>query len=144
MSVWSQYRPPFCSTAVTGWCLQWKHTVFSERYELSLYIIRKLIWVSRKAVPWAEAVSRRPLIAENRVPSQAWPRETCGGQSGSGAGFSPSTSFFPCQHHSTSAPYLSSPSFLLLFRWHCSPMLTFPSLMDFSQSALFFFTSLSN
>jgi hypothetical protein len=46
----------------------------------------------------AQAVSRRPLTAE--VGSCG----ICGGQSGNGTGFSPSTSVFPCQFHSTGVP----------------------------------------
>jgi hypothetical protein len=44
----------------------------------------------------AQAVSRRPLTAEARVRSRVSPRGIYGGQSGTGTGFSPSTSVFPC------------------------------------------------
>jgi hypothetical protein len=50
----------------------------------------------------AQAVSRRPLTAEARVS----PCGICGGQNGTGTGLSPSTSVFPCQFHSTGAPWL--------------------------------------
>jgi hypothetical protein len=52
----------------------------------------------------AQAVSRRPLTAEARVRSRVSPCGICGGQSGTGTVFSPSTSVFPCQFHSTGAP----------------------------------------
>jgi hypothetical protein len=52
----------------------------------------------------AQAVSRRPLTAEVWVRSQVDPCGVCGGQSGTGTGFSPSTSVFFCQFHSTGAP----------------------------------------
>jgi hypothetical protein len=51
----------------------------------------------------AQAVSRRPLTAETRVRSRVGPCGICGGQSGTGTGFSASTSAFPCQFYSTGA-----------------------------------------
>ena len=54
----------------------------------------------------AQAVSRRPFTAEARIRSRVSPCEICGGQSGNGTGFSPSTSVFPCQFHSTGAPLI--------------------------------------
>ena len=52
----------------------------------------------------AQAVSRRPLTAEARVRSRVCPCGICGGQSGTGTGFSTSTLVFSCQFHSTGAP----------------------------------------
>jgi hypothetical protein len=46
---------------------------------------------------------RYEITAEPRDPSQVGPCEICGGQSGTGTGFSPTTSSFCCQYHSTIA-----------------------------------------
>jgi hypothetical protein len=51
----------------------------------------------------AQIVSHRPLTAESRVRVRVNPCGICGGQSGTGTGFSPSSSVFPCQYHSTVA-----------------------------------------
>jgi hypothetical protein len=52
----------------------------------------------------AQAVSRRSLTVEAQVRRQISQCGICGGQSGAGTGFSPSTSVFPCQFNSTGAP----------------------------------------
>jgi hypothetical protein len=48
--------------------------------------------------------SRRPVTAEARVRSRVSPCGVCDGQSGTGTGFSSSTSVFAFQFHSTGAP----------------------------------------
>jgi hypothetical protein len=45
------------------------------------------------------------LTAESRIQFQVSPRKICGGQSGIGTGFFPSTSVFPSHYHSTNAPH---------------------------------------
>ena len=50
----------------------------------------------------------RPLIAKAGVRFQVRPSEICGKQSGTGTGFSWSTSVFSCQYHATNAPQWSS------------------------------------
>jgi hypothetical protein len=51
----------------------------------------------------AQVVSRRHVTAEARVCARVNPCGICSGQSGSGTGFPPSSSVFPCQYHSAVA-----------------------------------------
>jgi hypothetical protein len=51
----------------------------------------------------AQVVSRRAHTAEAWVLAWVNPCGICGGQSGTGTGFSPSSSVFPCQYHFTVA-----------------------------------------
>jgi hypothetical protein len=46
----------------------------------------------------AQVVSRQPLTAEARFRVLVNPCGICGGQSGTGTGFSPSSSVSPCQY----------------------------------------------
>jgi uncharacterized protein (DUF58 family) len=63
---------------------------------LLLIIIIIIIIITTNTRAMAQAVSRRPLIAEERVQSQANPRRIGGGQNDNKTGFSPNTSVFPC------------------------------------------------
>jgi hypothetical protein len=50
-----------------------------------------------------QAVSSRPFTAEARVLARVIPYGICVAKSGTGTGFSPSSSAVPCQYHSTVA-----------------------------------------
>jgi hypothetical protein len=45
--------------------------------------------------------------------SQVSPCQICDEQSGTGTGFSPRTSVFPCQNYSTNAPYSYRPAYMV-------------------------------
>ena len=57
---------------------------------------------------YGSGFSCRPLTAKVRLRTQASPYEICGGQSGTGTSFPPSTFGFPCQYHSSNSRYSSS------------------------------------
>jgi hypothetical protein len=65
-----------------------------------LFVALVTEWNSRTM---AQVVSRRPVTAEARVRARVNPCGICGGQSGTGTGFSPEFFGFPCQYHSTVA-----------------------------------------
>ena len=77
-------------------CVQLLYTEFQRNWTVDVGSGRAM----------AQAVSRRPLIAEARLRSGVSPCGIGGRQIGTGTGFSPSTSVFPCQFHSTGAPLL--------------------------------------
>jgi len=53
----------------------------------------------------AQALGRRPLIAEAWVQSQTTQRGIFDGKCGAGTDFSPSTAGLPCQYHPGNAPF---------------------------------------
>ena len=84
--------------------------MFTPRYGLGFNVMQAHLSVYGAM---AQVVSHRPLTAEYRLRSQVSPCEICDGQRVTVTGFFPITSDFPCQYHSTNAPY-SSPSTCLL------------------------------
>ena len=71
----------------------------------------------------ARAVNRRSLTAEAQVRSLVSPCGICGGQSGNGTDFSPSTSVFPCQLYSISTPLIgkAEKNFVFITGLHNKP-----------------------
>jgi hypothetical protein len=63
----------------------------------------------------AQPVSRRLPTSEARFRSWVSSCGICGGQRGTGTGFSTSTSVFPCQFHSTGAPLQGKTKTLIIF-----------------------------
>jgi hypothetical protein len=57
----------------------------------------------------ARGVSLRPFTAEARVFTRVSQCGICGGQNGTGTGFSPSYLALPCQYHATVAVYSHAP-----------------------------------
>ena len=85
----------------TRFDLRNRRDVFSVRYAL-------VICSAEDCRSWLSAVSCRPDTAEARVRYQVNPCEICGAQSVTVTDFSPSTSVFACQYHSTNAAYPSA------------------------------------
>jgi hypothetical protein len=98
----------------------------------------------QKGCSVAQVVSCWLLVAEARVPSQASPCKISGGQSVIGTGFSPSTSVFPCQYHSTIAPY----SFIHLPHTRCimffSQCFSFPVSVSFHHCSILIHSKVDN
>ena len=65
--------------------------------------MKYVLWVV--AVPASCRLDRRCLQVKRMKLLQLFTKETFVGQSGIGTNFSPCTSVFPCQYHSTIAPY---------------------------------------
>jgi hypothetical protein len=77
----------------------------------------KLQLTVTKGRAMAQVASRRPLTAEARARALVNPCGICGGQSGTGTGFSPRSSVFPCQ-------YLSAVALQTHIIWGMCNMLT--------------------
>jgi hypothetical protein len=95
--------PPQCHAAFgTVPCSLWQCLTPLLRWTKALFAVLGLtpLFPGRAM---AQVVGRRPLTAEARVRARVNPCGICGGQSGTVTGFSPSSSGFSCQYHSTVA-----------------------------------------
>jgi hypothetical protein len=77
-----------------------------EDSKLHLIICVKLHLFILSGRAMAQAVSRRPIMAKDRVRARVSPCRICGGQSDTGTDFSPSYSDFACQYVSTMAVHI--------------------------------------
>jgi hypothetical protein len=87
------------------WLQQWRFPPLDTRNSLCFSTFKKkyncyYIHIGRAM---ALTVNLRPLSAEARVHARLSPYGICGGRSGTGTGFSPSSLVSPCQYHSTVA-----------------------------------------
>ena len=99
-------------------------------------VIRLIFVFKGRVTAWA--VSPWPIVAKVRIPNKVSPCEIYGGQSGTEAGFSPSTSVLPCQHYSTISPY--SPSFKCCsYRWINGGSMENLQKTTFSRKSFFLF-----
>jgi hypothetical protein len=65
------------------------------------YFLKKISPQGTNGPDTVQVVSHRHITADNWVRSQSNPCGCCDRQSGTGPGFCPSTSVFPCEYHST-------------------------------------------
>jgi hypothetical protein len=93
---------------VTGRFFRWRHIVFAERYGLKFQTLFRRNSVFKTLAALARAVSRRAFTAEAQVRFQFSPCEIRGGQSDTGTRYTPSTSVFLRQYHSTNVSCSSS------------------------------------
>jgi hypothetical protein len=68
--------------------------VFTARYELDFLYTVRLKYSLKIGCAMIQEVSLRPLTTEAWIRSQVSTCDICGGQSGSGIGFSPSAMYF--------------------------------------------------
>jgi hypothetical protein len=86
------------------WLQKWRFPSLDTRNSLCFSTFKKYdfyyIYIGRAM---ALTVNLRPLSAEARVHARLSPYGICGGRSGTGTGFSPSSLISPCQYYSTVA-----------------------------------------
>jgi hypothetical protein len=102
-----------------------------------------LVWQLLKVCVMAQVVSHCRLTIKTLIQSQTSSCGICGGQNCIGTGVSISTLVFPCQYHSTSAPY----SFIHLppTLYNCFfPVLQFSLSISFHQCSILIHTSTTN
>jgi len=100
---------------VSCWALHWNcrfivglgstYLAQSLRNIANISVSVRLPLCSNSRTTTCHGSGRRPVTEMARVWCQTGPCRICGGHSGTGTGFSPSISAFPCHCHFTSAPY---------------------------------------
>jgi hypothetical protein len=83
----------------------YKIKIKCRRHHKNKSEIRLIRQGTAEAVPWLRWLVAGPFTAEALFRTQVSPCGIYGGQSAAGTDFSQSSSVFPCQYHSTMAPY---------------------------------------